>query len=265
MVGEPNLDDKSRACQADLRDCSLVCKKWLYRSRKNLFHSMSLNGPQRWCKMKEVLKALPYHAKDVQALYVQPHWKGPEFGAPDEFLLELCGILPCLDELTLNSITLGYPTDNSVSAPFRFESVRTLKIINCPIGSITRFHAIVEAFPYLVSFVLEESSWDDPLDYTPSRCPTLTKAMPNLRVIDIRYDFYWISSFHDWLSRAPHLCIVRFTQEMYQPLSFSGFTESIALSKSIECIGHSLVYLGLSSYLFQAGPTCKSFHLQQRK
>ena len=252
LVGlQPGLYSSHKR-RSDLCSCSLVCKRWVYRSRKTLFHSISLDGPRRWHKLTEALRVLPHHAQDVQVFYLHDGFRIDNL-TPDEFLLKLRDLLPCLDVLTLTSV--DYRVDTSSPLLLRFASVRTLTLINCHLGSTTKFHSFIEAFPSLVSIFLDECALED---HTPSPYPDLTRFRPNLQTIQIYYDYYWPLSFHEWLSHAPHLRIVQFTQEMAQMVSFSGgLPESIALSKSLKCIGHSLVRLQLSSYLFQAEQMCR--------
>lgn len=262
MVGYPAIigynDDERRK---NLRACSLVCRGWVYRSRKNLFHYIRLYGVEGWDTIKQTLGLLPSHAKDVRMLYIASDKLLKSF-KPNQFLAEVSSLMPAITTLTFSSIKLKLLTDDSSELPFRLNSVQSLTFDDVKLHTMKKFDALIQAFPSVTSLILDQIYLSKKHEQAvlPNFEEGLHRVLIKLRQIEVYHDRLWSppTQVHQWIARSPVAASVTRISQYGPPFQYStGDHQTVSLSELLRIKGPLLVYLRLPAYVFRTKPKAK--------
>ena len=245
------LNDRER--RADLRNCSLVCKGWVYKSRKNLFYYIRFYDGKKWNEIKEALRMLPHHVKDVRILELSASFE-QDF-KPNELLIEISIHLPTLKDLRISSCKFKLLLDDLSPLPFRFDAVETLTIEDTKIHTMKKFDALVNAFPVLQKLILDSVYLSrKPVN---RKAPSFASKPPPsgiLKPVKIYHDRFWPppTPIHDWFILSPLTCsVTSFVQSGSSFQYTSGDPQGVSISKLLLAKGSSLTYLSLPAYVFR--------------
>lgn len=195
--------DGSDQVVVSIRECTLVCRSWLPRSRRHLYHHVRLDGPSRTRRFFSALSTSSSLGSLVKKFTLDGFKtlkaEDPHCNWIYEAVSGLPSYLKNLDVLQLRDLPLLHPT-----FPIRFSKFVTVTTL--VVRSLHDYNSFCEIlwlsnkFPRLQHLTIQQCNWRRPVSTFTRRQPTLSSLYVN-QTIDRRDDVLGWLSVH---RRPPH-------------------------------------------------------------
>lgn len=177
-----------------LRQCSLVCKGWVPRSRYLAFQTVLLRNQMKCKGLEQLLEANPALAYCIEVLHIIMSFEDPAWLSID---------LPKLTKKFTRLYRVDLEDNNiCLTTAFRgFTTVRELHLKRCGFGTFNEFTGTIYNMPSLEVLTCTTSLVGDIPYVDPNAPPISTRPLPKIRRIEFLASKIDSQIFVDWCIR----------------------------------------------------------------
>ena len=177
-------DTTNRRRQKALQACSLVCRSWVYPSRRNLFRHLRIQGLTKLSRFKVLF---PQHAQDV--LHLEFYFTSYKV---KQIFIDVSHTFSALRKLTFGLMSLG---TIPVEVLRRFRFISHVEFTMVTFDSIICLTQFLSNLPSLTTLRLSDIRVRGLVNYGPHKSDDVLNdafshtSLPQLRSIEIIHDF----------------------------------------------------------------------------